>query len=488
MINISKEEFNKLRGENKSFAVSYVTNMHGAKPVNIFSNLKGKMKFLFELSSGKEGEEEYSYMACNPYKTIKSFKDTIIEEMVNLNEKGIVDKTSKALKTLKGTIFDYLKGVINVDYENLNRGLPFDGGAIGYLGYDTAKLDENIEDRNVDKLKVPDSYVMLYEYFLCYDHKNESLSIIYNVLAENKESYEEIIRKILLIESKLYNISDIKEVHDLGENSEISSNLSKLEFGNIVEKAKAYIRKGDIFQVVLSQRFEVKQRYEAFDIYRRLKNKAITPYLFYIDYDDFQIVGASPETLVKVKDGRVYTNPIAGTRKRGRDKEEDLELEEDLMNDEKEKAEHLMLVDLGRNDIGKVSEFGTVRVEEFMKVNYYSHVMHITSTVSGELKNDISSIDALRSCIPVGTVSGAPKIRAMEIIEELENTKRGIYAGAVGYLGYNGNIDSCIAIRTIICKDGYSFVQAGAGIVYDSVPENEYYETVNKAKLLMEVL
>ena len=266
------------------------------------------------------------------------------------------------------------------------------------------------------------------------------------------------------------------------------SNFTEEEFCAMVEKAKEYIRNGDIFQVVLSQRLTIKTESDSFDIYRRLRSKNPSPYLFYIDYTDFQIVGSSPESLVSVFGDKVTTNPIAGTRPRGKDEEEDEKLKQELLQDEKEIAEHMMLVDLGRNDIGKVSEFGTVKLDKFKEVDLYSHVMHIVSEVSGKLKKEYDCFEALKSCLPAGTVSGAPKIRAMEIIDELENVRRGMYSGAVGYFSFSGNMDVCIAIRTIVFKNKTAYLQAGAGIVYDSVPEKEYQETLNKAMALKEVI
>ena len=278
------------------------------------------------------------------------------------------------------------------------------------------------------------------------------------------------------------------ELKEADKNKKLQFNMTKEKFCSLVEKAKDHIKSGDIFQVVLSQRLKFKTSAEPFDVYRRLRSKKPSPYLFYIDFGDFQAAGSSPESLVTVNGDKVKTNPIAGTRIRGKNPEEDIKLKAELLEDEKEKAEHVMLVDLGRNDIGRISEFGTVKLDRFMEVDFYSHVMHIVSMVSGKLKKPLTCFDALSSCLPVGTVSGAPKIRAMEIIDELEETKRGIYAGAVGYFSYNGNMDTCIAIRTILFKDGYAYVQAGAGIVCDSVPESEYMETLNKAMAMKEVI
>jgi anthranilate synthase component 1 len=264
--------------------------------------------------------------------------------------------------------------------------------------------------------------------------------------------------------------------------------MSKEEYLASVKRAKKYIEEGDIFQVVLSQRLETEIAADSFDIYRQLRRINPSPYLYYLDFNDFQIVGSSPELLVRVEENLIENRPIAGTRKRGKDKAEDQELAQDLLDDEKEQAEHTMLVDLGRNDVGKVSEYGSVEVDKLMEVEYYSHVMHLVSNVKGKLKENEDIYSALEACFPAGTVSGAPKIRAMEIIDELEQVRRGPYAGSIGYFGYSGNLDSCITIRTIIIKDNKAYVQAGAGIVADSNPEAEYQETLNKAKALLEAV
>jgi anthranilate synthase component 1 len=312
--------------------------------------------------------------------------------------------------------------------------------------------------------------------------------IVKNIDKDDNRSFEEIKEEIKKIYNDISSYRGEVEEEPIKEDIEFEFNYTKEEYLEKIEKCKEYIRKGDIFQVVFSQQISCNTKKSGVEIYRRLREENPSPYMFYIDNGDFEIVGASPESLVSVKDGIVLTNPIAGTRKRGATPKEDLELEEELRADEKEKAEHVMLVDLGRNDIGRISEIGTVKVEEFMEIERFSHVMHMTSQVSGKLRKDLDSIQALISCMPAGTVSGAPKIRAMEIIEELENRKRGVYAGAVGYFSYGGNMDMSIAIRTAVIKDGKAFIQAGGGIVYDSDPELEYQETLNKARILMEVL
>lgn len=313
-----------------------------------------------------------------------------------------------------------------------------------------------------------------------------NISLAYCYLEDDSKTYEEVTEYLKSMEKKLSR----QKIHKMQETyrKEYTSNTTKEEYMAMVEKGKEYILKGDIFQVVLSQRFQSYYEGEAFEIYRRLRAKNPSPYLFYIDFEDFQVIGSSPESLVSVNRGKVTTVPIAGTRKRGKDEREDLLLKEELLKDEKERAEHLMLVDLSRNDIGKVSNIGSVKVERFMEVELYSKVMHIVSKVSGLLRDDLTYLDALKSCLPAGTLSGAPKIRAMEIIDELEKGKRGLYGGAIGYFSFNGNMDTCIAIRTVICKGNKAYVQAGAGIVYDSDPESEYYESYNKALGILEVI
>ena len=279
-----------------------------------------------------------------------------------------------------------------------------------------------------------------------------------------------------------FNRRPLPAVTDLGD---VKSNLTKEQFIANVDKAKEYIRAGDIFQVVLSQRFHIETEVDPLHVYRVLRTLNPSPYMYYLKLDEEIIVGTSPEALVKVENGRVETRPIAGTRPRGATEEDDLALEKELLQDEKERAEHLMLVDLGRNDLGRVSDFGSVTCESYMDIERYSHVMHMVSKVSGRLRDDKDFFDAFLSCLPAGTVSGAPKLRAMEIIAELEREARGTYAGAIGYLGFSGNMDSCITIRTIVFKQGKAYVQAGGGIVWDSIPENEYQESVNKAKALL---
>ncbi len=469
-INLTRKEFESLKGQNKVFPFFAEINGDEITPIGIFYSLGGENKFLLESAErGRNGR--YSFIGANPY--LKIYSRGYEVEIFNSN-----------LKKEKGRILDYTKNLFNINYDQLNLKIPFTGGAVGYVGYDVMRQYEKIPETNPDELKIPDSYLMFYKNFITYDHLTHKILIVKNIF--EKDSYEDSLKEFEKIEEDIRKV----EMHDLPvtQRKEFKSNFTEDEFCRIVERAKSYIKAGDIFQVVLSQRLSSESHSDPFEVYRRLRSINPSPYLFFIDFGDFQMTGSSPESLVNVFDGRVMTNPIAGTRPRGRNEDEDKKLALELMKDEKERAEHLMLVDLGRNDIGRISEFGTVKVERFMEIEMYSHVMHIVSTVSGKLKSSFTPFDALVSCLPAGTVSGAPKIRAMEIIEELENVKRSFYAGSVGYFSFNGNMDMCIAIRTILFKDQKAYIQGGAGIVYDSDPHREYHEALNKLKALQEAI
>lgn len=456
-----KEEFLEKKNSGKIFSVIEEFRGDFLTPIGIFHALKGKRKFIFESGTRGVNFGRYSFIG-------------------SLNE---LDKEILSLEEVNERVKE--------EFDNESNKLSFKGGAIGYTAYNLiGKYETKLKYTNEDRINVKDCLFNFYKDYICYDHFTHKIMIVKNIDKDDNRSFEEIKEEI----KKVYNdISSYRGEEEAKEESikediEFEFNYTKEEYLEKIEKCKEYIRKGDIFQVVFSQQISCNTKKSGVEIYRRLREENPSPYMFYIDNGDFEIVGASPESLVSVKDGIVLTNPIAGTRKRGATPKEDLELEEELRADEKERAEHVMLVDLGRNDIGRISEIGTVKVEEFMEIERFSHVMHMTSQVSGRLRKDLDSIQALISCMPAGTVSGAPKIRAMEIIEELENRKRGVYAGAVGYFSYGGNMDMSIAIRTAVIKDGKAFIQAGGGIVYDSDPELEYQETLNKARILMEVL
>ena len=367
------------------------------------------------------------------------------------------------------------------------EGLPtFTGGLVGYFSYDYVKYSEpklNLDADDEEGFKDVD--LMLFDKVIAFDNMHQMIYIIANARVENlEEEYERCLKEIDQIIALIRTGKEISIVP--GKiTSEFRPLFSKEEYCKMVEKAKHYIYEGDIFQVVLSNRLEADYEGSLLNAYRRLRTINPSPYMFYFSSDDIEVAGASPETLVKLDKGTLHTFPLAGTRPRGKTAAEDQKLEEELLADEKERSEHNMLVDLGRNDIGKVSRFGSVEVEHYMDILKYSHVMHIGSTVKGTIREDKCSLDAVDAVLPAGTLSGAPKIRAMEIINELENNKRGIYGGAIGYIDFTGNLDTCIAIRTAFKKNGKVFVRSGAGIVADSVPEKEYQECINKAKAVM---
>ena len=380
---------------------------------------------------------------------------------------------------------------------------PFTGGAVGYAGYDAVRWIESIPDRHARDTDLPDAEFFFYDTVVAFDHAKHVLYLIGNVLVDEvgtdasalRRAYDAAQRRLDALANDLERPVPREEVPRVlrplppaSVADGMSSNFARAEFERAVERAREYIHAGDAFQIVLSQRFEARTPAEPFDVYRSLRALNPSPYLFYLQWKDTALLGSSPETMVRVQDRVAMVRPIAGTRRRGRDENEDVDLERDLLADEKELAEHRMLVDLGRNDIGRVAKFGTVNVSRLEEIERYSHVMHIVSQVEGEIRDDLSAVDAFCAGFPAGTVSGAPKIRAMEIIDELEPTRRGTYAGAVGYLDFAGNLDTCIAIRTLLIHKGVARVQAGAGLVADSVPEREYLETIHKASAVYDAL
>ncbi|HEY8891804.1 MAG TPA: anthranilate synthase component I [Clostridium sp.] len=476
MVNLTAKEFDEKKSLKVIFPMFIKINGDELTPVNIYYKLKGKHKFLLESASSSKEESRYSFMGSNPYMVLSSRG----ENVTITKENEIKEKTGK--------ILDYAQGHLLKNYDKLDLELPFIGGAIGYIGYDIIRQYENLPDNNPDELNLPETCLLFYKEFICIDHFKNTIMLIYNVFPEEDEDYNTVINKLDNMKSLINEEHITHKFIEASQNAKVVSNYTKKDFCKMVTKGKDYITSGDIFQVVLSQRLKIENSNDPFEVYRRLRRNNPSPYMFYIDFEGFEIAGASPESLVKVKGNQVMTNPIAGTRPRGGTPKEDQKLKEELLNDEKELAEHLMLVDLGRNDIGKICEFGSVKLDKFMEVEFFSHVMHICSKVTGTLKSELNCFDALKSCLPVGTVSGAPKVRAMEIIDELENVRRGIYSGAIGNFSYGGDMDTCIAIRTIVFKDNFAYVQGGAGIVYDSVPDTEYTETLNKTMALREVL
>ncbi|MEJ9281933.1 anthranilate synthase component I [Ureibacillus thermosphaericus] len=440
-------------------------------PISVFLSVSGKNKVLFESAAKHEESGRYSFIAYDP-----------IAELIGNKENYLFRKEGEEEKR-EGSVFQKLRDLIPIS----NEPLPFSffGGAIGYFSYDTAFYSENIGPVLPDELNMPDVHLLFYNRFIVIDHLLQKVSIVAIDLFQEGKTREEMDEYIHQIEEQLKNGTTLIEVEKSAV--EFRPSIDQETFVKMVEKAKKYIECGDIFQVVLSQRFSSDFKGNPFSLYRSLRTSNPSPYMFCLEFDDYTILGTSPESLVKITDGFIKTNPIAGTKPRGKTKEDDRKLEELLLSDEKELAEHRMLVDLGRNDLGRVSKVGTVNVSKYMKIEKYKYVMHIVSEVIGEKRDDVHVVDVITSCLPAGTVSGAPKIRAMQIINELEQQKRGVYAGAIGYISINGNLDLAIAIRTMIVKDEKAYVQAGAGIVYDSIPQSEYEETLNKMKALLEV-
>jgi len=366
---------------------------------------------------------------------------------------------------------------------------PFHGGLVGYFAYDYLKYAEpTVECSVMDAEKFKDVDLMLFDKVIAFDNVTQKIILIANVSLKNPETAYNKAKMELEQMAKLLKTGAKKEEKPGRITGEVEALFGKEEYCAMVEKGKHYIKEGDIFQIVLSNRLSAPFEGSLFETYRRLRTINPSPYMFYFSGTDVEVAGASPETLVKLEDGVLHTFPLAGTRPRGRSKEEDEALERELLKDEKELAEHNMLVDLGRNDLGRISKFGTVSVEKLRSVEHYSHVMHIGSTVRGEIRDDKDALDAISAVLPAGTLSGAPKIRACQLIGELENNKRGIYGGAIGYIDFSGNMDTCIAIRIAYKKNGRVFIRSGAGIVADSVPETEYQECLNKARAVLNAL
>ena len=446
-------------------------------PVSAYLKIaRSPYSFLLESVEGGERLARYSFIGTEPLSVIKT------EPTEEYRSKDPLKLIEKAMADFKP---------IHVS------GLPrFTGGAVGYLSYDAVGHFEKLPSPSNDSIGVPESIFMLTTTLLIFDHLQHKIKVLSHAHLNNdvKASYEAAVARIDELVKRLQEPLNteikrsIRSSKGRKKNPGYTSNMSKSHFESIVNSTKKYIYGGDIIQAVISQRLARNTEAAPFDIYRSLRTVNPSPYMYYLNMDDFQIIGASPELLVQVEDGVVATHPIAGTRPRNQDPSKDNALEEELRNDEKEQAEHIMLVDLGRNDIGRVSQPGTVEVTQLMDVERYSHVMHLVSHVVGKLKEGYNAYDALRACFPAGTVSGAPKIRAMEIIAEMEMEKRGPYAGAVGYFSFSGNMDTAITIRTIVFKDGVAYVQAGGGIVADSDPQSEYQETLHKAGALLKAI
>ncbi len=468
----SLEQVASYEGEANLVPVYREINADLETPVSAYLKVaNGPYSYLLESVEGGERMARYSFIGTDPQKIIKTGAS---------EELGSIDP----LIPVEEMLSEYK--LADVDYLD-----KFNGGAVGYIAYDAVRYFEELPTPEVDPLGLPESIFMLSTTYLVFDHLRHKIKVVSHahLKGDTKRAYEDAIGRIDDVIRRLKSFPNMPEPNlDMQTDADIEFNMSREYYEDMVEKSREYIIAGDAIQVVVAQRMSRPTSAHPFQIYRSLRAVNPSPYMYYLDMDDFQIVGASPELLVQVVDGAVAVHPIAGTRRRGRNEAEDLELEEELRNDEKERAEHIMLLDLGRNDVGRVSKPGTVEVSQILDIERYSHVIHLVSHVTGQLRDEYTNYDALRACFPAGTVSGAPKIRAMEIIAELEPDRRSVYAGAVGYFDFSGNMDTAIAIRTMVLKDGIAHVQAGGGIVYDSNPEDEYMETIHKASAVFKAI
>lgn len=452
-------------------------------PVGIFGALKDRSKTCFLLESVDNSQKwgRYSFIGINPK-----------AEITISNGEAVICSEGGERREKIGNPANFLSAIIENHRSPVFEGYPrFTGGLAGYFGYDMLRyLETKLHTENPDDIGLPDCMLGLYDEVIAFDHLSNRLYVIQNIKADEdiKNRYEACEARAAelfdLIENSPLPSPALKKATEL----KVTSSMKCEEYAAMVRKAQEYILDGDIFQVVLSRRFDIENTPDPFSVYRVLRATNPSPYLYYLQSPEFCLTGASPEMLVNVENGVVTNKPIAGTSPRGADEAEDKKLEQELLSDEKERAEHTMLVDLGRNDVGKVCDFGTVNVSGFMHVERCSRVMHMVSEVRGHLRDDKTAFDALLSVLPAGTLSGAPKIRAMQIIDELEEKKRGVYGGAVGYMGFDGNMDTCITIRTALFRNGKAYVQAGAGIVADSVPEKEFAETANKAAAVLNAI
>jgi anthranilate synthase component 1 len=467
-------------------------------PVSAFHKIDdGRCACLAESVVGGEKVGRYSFLATHPFLEIEAHGRRVT---VN-SQSGVSASGSPTLETRQFDSADPLaelrRRVEAYRAATLPELPPFCGGAVGYAGYDTVRYVEDLPNPPQDDRQVPDLAFAFYDQVVVFDNITKTILVV--VLARPgapgaslSGAYETACRRVdAIVERLSVDLCNLRPV-DIDTRGTPTlgyrSNFTQEEFEAAVRKCVEYIRAGDIFQVVFSQRLEVPIRAHPFEIYRTLRVVNPSPFMFYLRTPSVTLVGSSPEIMVRVVDGHVITRPLAGTRPRGASEEEDRRLADELLADPKERAEHVMLVDLGRNDVGRIAQYRSVKLSDVMTIERYSHVMHITSNVSGDLMPGMTAFDALQSCLPAGTVSGAPKVRAMEIIDEIEPHRRGPYAGAVGYVDFNGNMDTCIALRTIVVKDGKAYVQAGAGIVADSVPANEWHETLNKARGLLKAI
>jgi anthranilate synthase component I len=487
MIQPDFREFQKLAKKGNLVPVYDVFSADLLTPVSAYLRIAQGARYSFLLESVEGGEKiaRYTFAGANPEEVFRYANSACVLE----SHDRIVWEERDPVTFLRSRIERFRPVRV--------PGLPpLVAGAIGYFSYDMVRLIERLPKRLRDDIGLFDAVLMFYHGIIAFDHVQHRLWIVRNVYTDGHGSlrakYNAAVREIKRTRQQLDEpVAAERDKRLPGARSKplrVASNFRRKEYEAAVRRAKQYIRAGDIFQVVISQRFSAKTDAEPFEIYRELRALNPSPYLFYLQLNDVSVAGSSPEMLVKVQGRDVYYRPIAGTRRRGKDETEDQRLEREMLSSEKERAEHIMLVDLGRNDLGRVCEYGSVKVEKLLTVERYSHVMHLVSSLRGRLREDVDCFDALMACFPAGTVSGAPKVRAMEIIEELERTRRGIYAGGILYLDFSGNLDSCIALRTMVIKNSVAHIQAGGGIVADSTPRGEYEESVNKSKALLKAL
>jgi len=514
-------EFKKLAGRGNVVPVYRTIVADLLSPVSAFLSLSPQQgreanlhphSFLLESVEGGERVGRYTFFGVDPFQIVSCRGDRITVrrgEAAPVSGRGLVgarhgapvrggrsgprgdaDQRSTLLEE-KGNVFEFLRR-LGARYHSVEvPGLPpFTAGAVGYLSYEAVRMLERLPPRFLADVDLDDAVFMYFANVLAFDHVQHRLFLIANVLTEEGKGslrfkYDAACRHLDELESRLRRPLRLPPARLPHGSLRVRSNMRREQYEEMVERSKEYVRAGDIFQVVLSQRMEVPVRVPAFDVYRALRAVNPSPYMYYLRLGESTVLGSSPEMLVKVAGRKVEYRPIAGTRPRGRSEEEDKRLEDELRSDAKERAEHIMLVDLGRNDVGRVSEFSTVKPVDIMSVERYSHVMHLVSRITGQLRPDADSYAALAACFPAGTLTGAPKVRAMEIIDELEPTRRGLYGGSVLYLDFSGNLNSCIVIRTVLIKDNKAYLQAGAGIVADSVPAHEYDECMNKARAVL---
>ncbi|MFZ0820769.1 MAG: anthranilate synthase component I [Candidatus Acidiferrales bacterium] len=487
MIRPDYKSFTKLAQEGNLVPVYETFRADLLTPVSAYLRLAQDARYACLLESVEGGEKlaRYTFVGANPAEVFRFRNGSCVVE----SEGRMRVEYTRPMEFLRKMVARYQPARLS--------GLPpLVGGAVGYFAYDMVRQFERIPESGRDDVNLDEVVMMFFLGLVVFDHVQHRVWIVRNVYTGSpgslRSKYNAAVREIAALRRALNQPVPAEKPSPRKKkktaSSRVTSNFTKPKFLAAVSKVKEYIRAGDAFQVVVSQRFSTRIHVDPFEIYRALRVVNPSPYLYYLKLGDVSVAGSSPEMLVKVQERNAFYRPIAGTRPRGRDEREDQKLEAEVLADPKERAEHIMLVDLGRNDLGRVSEYGSVRVEKLMFVERYSHVMHLVSSLRSTLRPDVDCFSALASCFPAGTLSGAPKVRAMEIIDELEPTRRGVYGGAILYLDFAGNLDSCIAIRTLVVKNGIAYVQAGGGIVYDSVPQREYEESVNKAKALFRAI